>query len=270
MFGIVVRILKVLALACAISTCVFGAERRLEVQYPDGKSAKEAAVKPLRLPGNAVSAFSSRWDDSTRAHLKTAKVFKNSGMKATFMLTKADEKYHAECSRKFISDGFAIASHTITHRLLPMLLPNEAFYEILAQRIKLESALDVPVVAFALPGYVATHPFYEDAPHLIGDCIVRSGYQVQAALWSDNDEKYSLPKGSLLSSHLFNINDRNPKEDLFVKGVSKALAAQEKDSVAHMTLGVHSWQSDAGFKELERILKKHKLSLIHISEPTRH
>ena len=80
------------------------------------------------------------------------------------MLTKADEKYHADCSRKFISDGFAIASHTITHRLLPMLLPNEAFYEILAQRIKLESALDVPVVAFALPGYVATHPFYEDAP----------------------------------------------------------------------------------------------------------
>ena len=77
-------------------------------------------------------------------------------MKATFMLTKADEKYHADCSRKFISDGFAIASHTITHRLLPMLLPNEAFYEILAQRIKLESALDVPVVAFALPGYVAT------------------------------------------------------------------------------------------------------------------
>lgn len=73
MFGIVVRILKVLALACAISTCVFGAERRLEVQYPDGKSAKEAAVKPLRLPGNAVSAFSSRWDDSTRAHLKNGK-----------------------------------------------------------------------------------------------------------------------------------------------------------------------------------------------------
>ena len=258
MFCKAVRILKFLALACAVSTCVFGSERRLEVRYPDGKSAKEAAVKPLRLPGNAVSAFSSRWDDSTRAHLKTAKVFKNSGMKATFMLTKADEKYHADCSRKFISDGFAIASHTITHRLLPMLLPNEAFYEILAQRIKLESALDVPVVAFALPGYVATHPFYEDAPHLIGDCIVRSGYQVQAALWSDNDEKYSLPKGSLLSSHLFNINDRNPKEDLFVKGVSKALAAQEKDSVAHMTLGVHSWQSDAGFKELERILKKHK------------
>ena len=107
-------------------------------------------------------------------------------------------------------------------------------------------------------GVCCNPPVYEDAPHLIGDCIVRSGYQVQAALWSDNDEKYSLPKGSLLSSHLFNINDRNPKEDLFVKGVSKALAAQEKDSVAHMTLGVHSWQSDAGFKELERILKKHK------------
>ena len=76
MFCKAVRILKFLALACAVSTCVFGSERRLEVRYPDGKSAKEAAVKPLRLPGNAVSAFSSRWDDSTHAHLKTAKVFK--------------------------------------------------------------------------------------------------------------------------------------------------------------------------------------------------
>ena len=71
MFGIVVRILKVLVLACAISTCVFGAERRLEVQYPDGKSAKEAAVKPLRLPGNAVSAFSSRWDLRTSQNGKS-------------------------------------------------------------------------------------------------------------------------------------------------------------------------------------------------------
>lgn len=39
----------------------------------------------------------------------------------------------------------------------------------------LESALDVPVVAFALPGYAADHPFYADAPRLVGECIARLG-----------------------------------------------------------------------------------------------
>ena len=65
----------------------------LEVEYPDAASARAAAVEPARLPGGAVAAFSSRWDDTTYAHSKMADVFKNADMKATFMLTKADEKF---------------------------------------------------------------------------------------------------------------------------------------------------------------------------------
>lgn len=249
-----------IVLSAFLAARVFPADyvQTLEVEYPDAASARAASVEPAKLPGGAVAAFSSRWDDTTYAHSKMADVFKNAGMKATFMLTKADEKFCNTCARKILGCGFAVGSHTITHRLLPEILPNEAFRETLAQRIMLESALDVPVVAFALPGYAADHPFYADAPRLVGECIARSGYQVQAALWSDNDKKYSLPEGTLLSSHLFNINDRNPKEALFGKKVSSALAAQGRDGIPHMSLGVHSWQSGAGMAELERILKKHR------------
>ena len=230
----------------------------LEAEYSGAERAKAASVEPARLPGGAVAAFSSRWDDTTYAHSKMADVFKNAGMKATFMLTKADEKFCGTCARKILGCGFAVGSHTLTHRLLPEILPNEAFREVLAQRVALESSLDVPVAAFALPGYAADRPFYGDAPNLAGECIARSGYQVQAALWSDNVKKYSLSEGALLSSHLFNINDRDPKEALFERKVASALAAQGRDGIAHMTLGVHSWQSDAGMAELERILKKHR------------
>lgn len=230
----------------------------LEVQFPDAQSAADATVSAKRLPDNAITAFSSRWDDTNAAHAKTAKAFKNAGLKATFLLTRADEKYIENYAKKFLADGFAIGSHTITHRILTTILPNDAFYEILGQRIKLETALDTPVVAFVLPGYFADHPFYPDAPKLIGELIVRAGYQIQTGLWADNDKKYGLPKGSLLGSHMFNINDREPSEKAFKDNTSYALYRQKTDGLPHMTLGVHSWQSDAGFAELERILKTNK------------
>lgn len=252
--------ISVIATILLGANIIFGAQynQKLSVKYATSSDAQKAEIAAVRLPNGAQSAFSSRWDDSTPAHAKMVDVFKNSGMKATFFLTKADKKYYDTVGRKILESGFAVGSHTINHNLLPMILPNDAFYETLAQRIIIESTLDTPVVAFVLPGYVADHPFYDDAPQLVGECIVRSGYLIQTGLWSDNNKKYSLPEGTLLNSHLFNINDRSPQENLLQKNVAASLAAQKRDGNPHMTLGVHSWQGDNGFMELERILTKNK------------
>ena len=66
----------------------------LEVQFPDSQSAADATVSAKRLPDNAITAFSSRWDDTNAAHAKTAKAFKNAGLKATFLLTREIGRAH--------------------------------------------------------------------------------------------------------------------------------------------------------------------------------
>ena len=235
-------------------------EQTITVEFDSPESANNAQAEILRFPKGEFAAFSSRWDDSSTSHANTAKVFRNAGMKATFYLNTPNELFMKACGDLINNPEYSsIASHTTHHYLLPNILPNMAFREVMLHRAVLESFFDTPVMGFALPGYVTYHIFNPDAPKLVGDIIARSGHQFQPAQWNNNDRTYSLPKGTILSTNLFSINDRNPSEATFKKKVAELSALIEKGKVQpHLTLGVHSWQTPKGVVELERILKANK------------
>lgn len=230
----------------------------ITVKYASAEAAEKAKLTFPLLPEEQEIAFSTRWDDVNYRHLKMAQLLKKHGMKGTFFLTLPDAKYYRNIGEKLLENGCAIGSHTISHPSLPTLIPNEAFRQMMLIRPELESNLNTCVVAFVLPGCALGSRIENQTALTVGQTIQRCGYLSNPEFWNNNEKRYGLKPGTCFATNLFDANDRNPTMERFEKGLKRQLERVKKDpSNPHITLGLHTWQNDKGFEELDRIFTKY-------------
>ena len=231
----------------------------ITVKYASAEAAEKAKLTFPVLPEEQEIAFSTRWDDVNDRHLKMAQLLKKHGMKGTFFLTRPwNREYYRKIGEKLLENGCAIGSHTISHPSLPTLIPNEAFRQMMLIRPELESNLNTCVVAFVLPGCALGSRIENQTALTVGQTIQRCGYLSNPEFWNDNEKRYGLKPGTCFATNLFDANDKNPTMERFEKGLKWQLDRVKKDpSNPHVTLGVHTWQDDKGFEELDRIFTKY-------------
>ena len=230
----------------------------ITVKYASAEAAEKAKLTFPLLPEEQEIAFSTRWDDVNYRHLKMAQLLKKHGMKGTFFLTLPDAKYYRNIGEKLLENGCAIGSHTISHPSLSTLIPNEAFRQMMLIRPELESNLNTCVVAFVLPGCALGSRIENQTALTVGQTIQRCGYLSNPEFWNNNEKRYGLKPGTCSATNLFDANDRNPTMERFEKGLKRQLERVKKDpSNPHITLGLHTWQNDKGFEELDRIFTKY-------------
>lgn len=233
----------------------------LEVKFKTPGDARKAELKKLELPDGRKIAFSTRWDDTNNRHLKMAQTLARRGYKGTFYLCEFQNKRSDQSvPAGILKLGSSLGSHTVDHPDLPGLLPAGIFYQILDLRVREEAACNTCVTAFVLPYTSCTTRFQDHVPHLIGDILKRSGHFGGPEPWGNVASRYGLSKTIWYGSFLFGINDRNPSPELFEKELArglKTLQGKKWEAGPHMTLGLHTWQSDDGFKVLDGIFEKY-------------
>lgn len=233
--------------------------QKIKVQFATPAEAEKAEAIPSSLPNGETIAFSTRWDDNNPRHEKMSQTLKKHGMKGNFYFNRAwDPKFYQKTGKKLLADGNAVGSHTLNHPSLPALTPNMISSQIMMIRPELESALDTTVVTFVLPFCAYSSNVDQRVPLMIRDAINRAGYYTCPEPWPDLANRYQAAPGTIFGTYLFSADDRNPTEKRFDAELLKRIPQAEKNQeVPHITFGLHTWQSDDGFKILERCFDKY-------------
>lgn len=233
----------------------------LEVSFKTVEDAQKAELEKLELPDGRKIAFSTRWDDTNDRHLKMARTLAGRGWKGTFYLYEFQNKQSDQAvPAEILKLGSSLGSHTVDHPDLPGLLPSGIFYQILDLRVREEAAYNTCVTAFVLPYTSCSTRFQDHVPQMIGDILKRSGHFGGPEPWGNVAERYGLSRTMWFGSFLFGINDRRPSPELFQKGLARGLKAlQDKKWKAgpHITLGLHTWQNNEGFRVLDSIFEEY-------------
>ena len=232
---------------------------KLEFRTPD--EAQKAELKKLELPDGKKIAFSTRWDDTNNRHLKMAQTLAGRGFKGNFYLYHFHNRgVDRTVPESILKLGSALGSHTVDHPDLPSLLPSGIFRQILDLRVQEESVYNTCVTAFVLPYCSYSTRFKDHVPHLIGEVLKRSGHFGGPEPWGDVAKRFGLEPAFWYGSFLFGINDSNPSPALFEQRLArglKTIAGNQWKTGPHLTLGLHTWQSNEGFKVLDGIFQKH-------------
>ena len=236
-------------------------KQSLKLEFRTPEEARKADLKKLELPDGKKLAFSTRWDDTNNRHLKMAQTLAGRGFKGNFYLYHFHDRWvNRSVPEKILKLGSALGSHTVDHPDLPSLLPSGIFRQILDLRVQEESVYNTCVTAFVLPYCSYSTRFRDHVPHLIGEVLKRSGHFGGPEPWGDVAKRFGLDPAFWYGSFLFGINDRDPSPELFEKHLSrglKAIAGEQWKTGPHLTLGLHTWQSDEGFRVLDGIFQKH-------------
>jgi hypothetical protein len=224
----------------------------LAIESPAGSdqpgTPKLAAVYDGRKWG-----LSTRWDDSNPNALNVRRKMLENGIRGTFYLnSRKPEEQQGSLAEKLTGQGeCSVGGHSATHPHLPKLPANEAFYELMANRIALECLTDRPVNSLAFPygGYQD-----KDRPEILEGvtaAFLRTGYHhcVYAGFVTRNPY---LPE-NLVSTGLQVVpGDRQVDAEKFWKQIEKV---RDNDSQSRKVsdcifLGVHPWQEG---KELDHL-----------------
>ncbi len=233
-----------------------GYTQSIAVEYSSPEEAEASTAKILQFPENKKIAFSTRWDDTNTRHLATANMLAEHEMFATCMLVGAFDEPQRDAFKKVLQLGGAMGAHCLTHPHLEMLTPNEIFREVALERVLVETAFDTHAVAFVLPYMSYSISFDPNVRGYIGRSIINAGFRFCPETGMDFFKRYGVKTKDVYSSCTFGVNDRNPKRELMQAGMKKAYARIEKGEEPHITLGIHSWQSDKALKALGRLINE--------------
>lgn len=242
----------------AISLSASQYQQTFIAEFDSPADAKSANASIQLFPDNKKIAFSTRWDDTNPRHLEMAKMLNKHGLFATcYIVGAAGGKAESDMVRGVLSLGGAVGSHTLTHPFLETLIPNKIFTEIVLERILLESKFDTNVVSFVLPYCSSSSPLDDNVRKFIGHSIISAGYLVSPEPYQSPQQRYWQDCG-ILTSHTFGINDRNPDAKMLVKQIANAREKFAKGFEPHLTLGIHTWQSDEGLARLGSYIDANK------------
>lgn len=230
----------------------------VEAEFPDESAASQASFTAIGMPEGRRYAFSTRWDDASMRHDRMSRTLSAIGMPSTFYVNGRPSAEFSAVISNVIARGSSIGAHTITHSYLPRKTSMRLFREVLENRILLETVSQSAVSVFTLP-------YSSIATRADSQCAVRAGRALANAGFLGGAERnpgqcrtYGLAPERWISSNTFSIDDKNPDARKFASGyaVAKARIDSGKSLCGpHMTLGVHSWQSDEGMDRLADILR---------------
>ncbi|HNX04235.1 MAG TPA: DUF4838 domain-containing protein [Opitutales bacterium] len=253
--GVLFAVAAVAAAAGEFPVCT----QRVEAVFADAAAAARAEARPAEVPEGKDFLFSCRWDDANARHKAMADVLDPLGVKATFYFNGRCEGAPAELARELVRRGHSIGSHTVTHDWMSRLNSVAAFREILENRILLEIASQSPVTTFTLPYSTAGTRVEPLAEKRVGRAAANAGLLGGPEGDPDKGTGYGLTRARWFSALLFRANDKDPDPKLFFPGFAGATNRVAKGGVPcgpHVTLGVHTWQSDEGLTRLASMLKE--------------
>ncbi|MBO4633698.1 MAG: polysaccharide deacetylase family protein [Lentisphaeria bacterium] len=231
-------------------------ERILIVEYSSTLQAKRAQVTKRNLPPGKKIAFSLRWDDANPKHVRQYQAFHPYGFKANFYVCYKPKEFF----RHFIQGGCALGSHTVDHPYMIFSEPNEIFRQVMDMRLAIESTFHHCVNAFVMPsGLTYGLSGTKSGPkihHVMGDVLIRSGH-IGSPEPTDLDlpSHFNIPGDQWFSSLTFSPGDSNPNPVRFQEMLNerlKQIQTNEPYFGPYITMGIHSWQSEDGFKLLEK------------------
>lgn len=232
--------------------------QELSVEFASPEDAAKAQVAVTPVYQGKQWAFSARWDDNSANNIPVHDVMAKTGILGTFYINESRGMFSADYAKKLTSEGLDIGGHTQTHRLLHALLPNEVFYEILANRVQREADTDKPMNAFAFPGGVWKDRADPISQPTITQSVLRSGFLIcpymEFAL-SNPD----MPAGAMATGHQVGPGDHKVDAANFDKVMDRVLSARDarikQTYLIHM--GVHARQVGEELKKLEGVFQKY-------------
>ncbi len=230
------------------------------VEYASEADAQATQAHIMPFPDNKKYAFSSRWDDTNPRHIQMQEMLSQRGCNGTFYIVGDISKKPNDLKlcKDLLAKGGAIASHTISHTNVSKVMGNVCFYQMMMERIFLETALDTSIVGFVLPNTDYKNVADPRASEIIGECFWRAGYIITPQGLDFDIDSYKIPADKLLvHTPCFDVNDRAPDEELFKTSLEQTMASDMFKKNKHLTLGIHTWQTDEGLQTLGKIIDKY-------------
>ena len=230
----------------------------VSIEFASAQDAAKATLVPTELPVGKKLALSARWDDTNWNHRHINKAMHENGWKATFYLNSIDDNYVKNVIKPFVANGSTIGSHTNNHPSLNLTTPNAMFYQILNNRVELESATDQCVVGFTFPNGLSSSISDPKAIDKMAQCLIRSQLHTIA------EPEYvfkplNLDKSEMVACWLFRADDRNPQLEVFNRGFEGGMERLANGRLAfcgpYFVLGIHAWQNQSGAEGFERLSK---------------
>ena len=152
----------------------------------------------VRFPGGKVKAVTLSYDDGVEQDIRLIKIMKENGLKGTFNLSsglyaKEGTNYeagtiHRRMTRQqaidvYQNSGMEIAVHGLTHPFLEHLSPSTCTYEVLQDRINLETEYGTIIRGMAYP-----YGSYSDS---VVDCLKHCG--IAYSRTTKSTESFGIP-----------------------------------------------------------------------------
>lgn len=203
--------------------------------------------------------LSTRWDDSNPNAMNIRRKMLENGIRGTFYLNSRKPETQTESlAYKLTGNGeCSVGGHSVSHPHLPKLSANEAFFELMANRIAIESLTDRPVNSLAFP-YGGFQD--KDRPEVlegITEAFLRTGYHhcVYSQFVTRNP---FLPDGLVSTGLQVVPGDRQVNAAKFwanIEKISTFESAYRKTSDC-IFLGVHPWQEGEELEHLGDLMAK--------------
>lgn len=221
--------------------------------FADSASAAKAEMSVSALPDGVSRAFATRWDDSTSRHVEKAAMLERAGVKGNFYLTGDADAPVPAWARDLVAHGHAIGNHTLDHKHMYELSADEAYRQILLERVRLETALGVTVNSYVSPYGWGSPAWTPERKRDVLRSVIGTGHWVSC----DNPSKaFGVPGTTWMAANRFSANDKKPDRVLFETGLARQIAAANRDPLyPRIVLGTHSWCDAAGNAVQEDLLR---------------
>lgn len=227
------------------------------VEFATPGAAAKAALELCKLPDDRKIAFTVRADDANPRHQALAQRLQKYGFKAGMLLNTVEERFVPQF-KEALKAGTSAGNHTRDHLVLPELMPNSVYDQIVIHQAEVESKLDTCSVSFTLPFCHAETPLDPKAVTYLAEALRRAGIFAS----TEGSNPYHFPEAAYFSSlrmRWFQGADSNPDPDAMEKSYQEAVAKAVNDpQVPRISYGMHTQYSDIGFDNLEKWLARHR------------
>lgn len=222
--------------------------------FADAASAAQAEMSVSALPDGASRAFATRWDDATSNHIAKAAMLERAGVKGNFYLTGKPEVPVPAWASDLVAHGHAVGNHTLEHKHMYALSADEAYRQILLERIRLETALGMTVNSYVSPYGWGAPAWTPERKRNVLWSVIWTGHWVSC----DNPlRSLGVPGTTWMAANRFSANDKKPDRVRFETGLAQQIAAADRDPLfLRIVFGTHSWCNAAGNAVQEELLRK--------------
>ena len=240
-------------LIVAAATLSFTRPEIVTATFESAADAEKAVIGVAPLPDGKKAAFTSRWDDSWKAHIKRSEMFKRVGMQPMFFIVGGSKAFIGDVMPKIKANGGRFGNHTVHHPYLLQAGVNAMFREVMLEKILVETGCDMPNTSFVMP-YGWSSSLGRGREAKIAKILVDAGIFVS----SDRPlEVARQPASEWMPGNTFSANDSAPDETRYWRGIADGIAAVEKNpDYPKITFGIHSWCNSDGLLKQEQWLRK--------------